>query len=245
MTKALSLAVLFAIWEVAALVAQSRLLPTPGTIIGTIGLEIRSGEMPFQFACTLGRVGVAFTVAFVLGTIIGTAMGRVPVVDRFFDPWVVILLNLPALVVIIFAYLWIGLDETAAIVAVVLNKLPNVIVTTREGARAMDAHLAEMAQVFRFSALKRLRHLLLPQLAPYLAIAARSGLSTVWKIVLVVELLGRPNGVGFVLGTSFSLFDVTKILAYALMFVALMLGVEILGVQPFERRAARWRPRRV
>ena len=89
----------------------------------------------------------------------------------------------------------------------------------------------------------RFRHVVLPQLAPYLAAASRSGLSLVWKIVLVVELLGRPNGVGFEIGTAFQLFDVTKILAYALAFVAVMLAIEAFVVQPFERYVSRWRPR--
>ena len=39
--------------------------------------------------------------------------------------------------------------------------------------------------------------ILLPQLYPYILSSARSGLSLIWKIVLVVELLGRSNGVGF------------------------------------------------
>jgi len=83
----------------------------------------------------------------------------------------------------------------------------------------------------------------LPQLAPYIAAAGRSGLSLVWKIVLVVEFLGRPNGVGFEIGIAFQLFDVTRILAYALAFVAVMLVIETLLVQPIERHAARWRIR--
>jgi NitT/TauT family transport system permease protein len=68
-------------------------------------------------------------------------------------------------------------------------------------------------------------------------------LSLVWKIVLIVELLGRPNGVGFEIGIAFQLFDVTRILAYALAFVVVILAIEILVVQPIERRASRWRPR--
>src|SRR3712207_7362256 len=47
------------------------------------------------------------------------------------------------------AYIWIGLVETAAILAVALNKIPNVVVTVREGARALDPGLLEMAEVFR------------------------------------------------------------------------------------------------
>ncbi len=74
-------------------------------------------------------------------------------------------------------------------------------------------------------------------------ISARSGLSLVWKIVLIVELLGRPNGVGFEIGVAFQLFDVTRILAYALAFVLVMLAVETLLIRPLERHANRWRPR--
>jgi NitT/TauT family transport system permease protein len=61
--------------------------------------------------------------------------------------------------------------------------------------------------------------------------------------VLVAELLGRPNGVGFEIGTAFQLFDVARILAYALVFVAVMLLIETALVQPLERRASRWRVR--
>ena len=138
---------------------------------------------------------------------------------------------------------WAGLTETAAIAAVALNKLPIAIVTVREGARSLDHALDDMAQVFRMGVWRRLRHVILPQLAPYLAAAARSGLSLVWKIVLIVELLGRPNGVGFEIGVAFQLFDVTRILAYALAFIAVMLGIETFLVQPLERYVARWRPR--
>ena len=111
-------------------------------------------------------------------------------------------------------------------------------------ARSLDTGLDDMAQVFRMGAWVRLRHVVLPQLAPYLAAAARSGLSLVWKIVLIVELLGRPNGVGFEIGIAFQLFDVTRILAYALAFVAVMLVIETFLVQPLERHVSRWRPRK-
>ena len=85
------------------------------------------------------------------GTAIGYLMGRNKLADRLLDPWLVALLNLPALVVIVLAYVWAGLTEVAAIGAVALNKLPNAVVVVREGARALDPQLEDMAQVFRFS----------------------------------------------------------------------------------------------
>ena len=243
MSRFLSLAVLVAAWAITAAVAQSRLLPGPLAVGATTLSELRSGELPFQMACTLGRVIGSFAIAMILGSMAGYAMGRSKALDRFADSWLVVLINMPALVVIIFAYIWIGLNETAAILAVAINKLPNVIVVMREGTRALDPEIDEMATAFQFTALKKIRHVVIPQLAPYLAASSRSGLSIVWKIVLVVELLGRPNGVGFVLGSAFSLFDMAKILSYAICFIALMLVIEGLLVQPLERRANRWRRR--
>ena len=243
MSRFLSLAVLVAAWAITAALAQSRLLPGPLAVGATTLVELRSGELPFQMACTLGRVIGSFAIAMILGSMAGYAMGRSKALDRFADSWLVVLINMPALVVIIFAYIWIGLNETAAILAVAINKLPNVIVVMREGTRALDPEIDEMAAAFQFTALKKIRHVVIPQLAPYLAASSRSGLSIVWKIVLVVELLGRPNGVGFVLGSAFSLFDMAKILSYAICFIVLMLVIEGLVVQPLERRANRWRRR--
>jgi NitT/TauT family transport system permease protein len=170
-------------------------------------------------------------------------MGRVRLADRLGDPWLILLLNLPALVVIVLAYIWAGLTEVAAIVAIAINKLPTAVVTLREGARALDAALDEMATVFALPRWKKFRHVILPQLSPYIAAAARSGLSLVWKIVLVAELLGRPNGVGFEIGVAFQLFDIPLLLAYSLSFAVVVLLIETVLVQPFEARLSRWRPR--
>lgn len=238
-----SVALLLAAWFAASHLVGPRLLPAPHAVALAIVAEARSGALAFNLGVTLLRVAASFTIAMVLGTVIGLAMGRNSVVNRLADPWLVVLLNLPALVIIVLAYIWAGLTEIAALVAVALNKLPIAIVTVREGARALDPSLDEMATVFRMSGWVRLRHVTMPQLAPYLAAATRSGLSLVWKIVLIVELLGRPNGVGFEIGTAFQLFDVTRILAYALTFVIVMLAIETFVVQPFERYTSRWRIR--
>jgi NitT/TauT family transport system permease protein len=243
MLRLASLAFFIAAWFLGSALAGERMLPPPTAVLNAILIEARSGELFFHMGATLARVFLAFLLAMTVGTAIGFAMGRSLKADRLGDPWLIVLLNLPALVVIVLAYVWGGLTEIAAILAVAINKLPNAIVTIREGARALDPALDDMARVFAMPRLKALRHVVIPQLAPYVAAAARSGLALVWKIVLVVELLGRPNGVGFEIGVAFQLFDVTRILAYALAFVAVIMAIELLLVQPFERRATRWRLR--
>jgi NitT/TauT family transport system permease protein len=89
--------------------------------------------------------------------------------------------------------------------------------------------------------LARLRHLVLPQLAPHIAAAARAGIALIWKIVLVVEFLGRSNGVGFKIHLLFSNFDVAGVLAWALAFVAVMMVIDAAIMRPWEARVNRWR----
>jgi len=175
-----------------------------------------------------------------IGGIIGVLMGRFKLLNRLLDPILIILLNIPALVVIILLYIWFGLVEVAAVAAVIINKLPNVAVTLREGGRMFDHELNEMANLYRFSFYKRVVHLWWPQLFPYVMIATRGGLALIWKIVLVVELLGRSDGVGFQLHLAFQLFDVATILAYSFAFIAIVQLIEWFILQPLDSKASRW-----
>jgi NitT/TauT family transport system permease protein len=239
--RAVSLLLLLAIWEAAARLVHSRLFPGAGEILRALFDETIHGELLHHLSATLLRVAIAFAAAMVAGTAIGIAMGLVRALDTLFDSWIVLFLNLPALVIAVLLYVWLGLTDAAAITAVALSKFPTVVVTLREGTRALDRDLAGMAESFRLGAWPTLRHVILPQLSPYLLVAARSGLALIWKIVLVVELLGRPDGIGYEIQVFFQLFDITRLIAYALAFVAVVLAIEWCILLPLERRLLRWR----
>lgn len=239
---AISVCAMIGGWSILALVnGDPSVFPGPWRVFPLVAQEVASGELPRQLAATLIRVVLAFALSMSVGVAVGFLMGRSRQTDRWLDPWLIVFLNLPALVTIVLCYLWIGLNEAAAVTAVALNKIPTVVVTIREGARTLDRQLDEMASVFRMSLPNRLKNIVLPQLAPYLASSARSGVSLIWKIVLVVEFLGRGNGIGFKIHLYFQLFDVGMVLAYSLSFIAVMLIIETFMLRPFETRANRWR----
>jgi len=239
--RGVSLLLLLAAWEAASRLVHSRLFPGAGAVLGALFDETVHGGLLHDLNATLFRVAIAFAAAMIAGTVIGIAMGLVRALDTLFDSWIVLLLNLPALVIAVLLYIWFGLTDAAAITAVALSKLPTVVVTLREGTRALDRDLAGMARSFRLGAMRTLRHVILPQLSPYLLVASRSGLALIWKIVLVVELLGRPDGIGYEIQVFFQLFDIKRLIAYALAFVAVVLAIEWCVLLPLERRVLRWR----
>lgn len=230
------------VWQVAAGYADADLLPSPYQVLISLLDHLQNGDLVIHVGATLVRVVISFSLAMALGVALGIIMGRYKNWDAALDGLLVLALNLPALVVIILCYLWFGLGELAAILAVTINKFPIVVVNMREGARAVDQDLLQVAEAFRLDKRRRLFQVYLPQLYPYLLASARSGLALVWKIVLVVELLGRSDGVGFKLGIFFQFFDITSILAYSFAFIAVVMAIEYLIISPLDRRLTEWRP---
>ena len=236
-----SVALFFILWQISSLLLNVELLPTPNDVFLKIIEEAKSSELFVHTMITLQRVFISFLIAMFIGTFFGIYMGRNANVNSFLDDWLIMGLNVPALVIIILCYVWFGLNETAAIIAVSLNKIPMVAVIMREGSRSIEKDYTDVARFYKISGNKFFLKVILPQLYPYLLSSARSGLSLIWKIVLVVELLGRSNGVGFKLFGFFQFFDISGILAFTLVFVLLIIFVEFILVRPFEKKISNWR----
>lgn len=233
--------VLLALWQALAAMVNDPLLPSPLAVLLSLQHHLVQGELLHHLAKTLMRVAAAFVIAMLIGVAVGVWMGRSKLVNNLLDSLLVLMLNLPALVAAILCFIWIGLNETAAVLAVALNKVPTVIINIREGARALDTQLLQVGEVYRVPRLTVLRRIVLPQLYPYIMASARSGLALIWKIVLVIELLGRSDGIGFQLGTFFQFFDLTSILAYTAAFAGVVFVIEAVLLRPLDRKLNGWR----
>lgn len=105
----LSVTALVILWILAALATDDpTVLPTPGEVLRIAWAETVSGELMTHMTATLARVAAAFGIAMGAGVVIGLILGQSPRANAWFGPWVAIFLNIPALVVIVLCYLWIG-----------------------------------------------------------------------------------------------------------------------------------------
>ena len=236
----ISLLSLLLLWELLAQWQQSQVLPPPSSILSSLFYEASDGDLWKHLWATLRRVVICFFVAMALGGLLGSWMGISRRVNAWLDMWLIVLLNIPALVTIVLCYLWLGLIEAAALTAVIINKVPNVAVIFREGVRSFNSRYRDLSKAYRLSVWHQFWYVWVPQLVPYTMAAARSGLSLIWKIVLVVELLGRSEGIGFQIHFYFQLFDVASLMAYSLSFILVVQALEWGVLQPLERRARRW-----
>lgn len=233
------IALMLLMWQGMAWFIASPDFPSLLEVVKSLHFHLSQGEMITNVIITLRRALISFIIAMLLGGLLGIIMGLNRLVNKLTDSLLIIMLNIPALVTILLCYVWFGLVESAAIAAVVINKMPTVVVMIREGARVVDKDLLAVAKVYQLSARHTFFKVFLPQLYPFIIASARSGLSLIWKIVLVVELLGRSDGVGFALNAMFQFFDIAGILAYTLAFVAVIMLIEAAIFKPFDKLVAR------
>ncbi len=219
----------------------NKLFPSPLDVAGHMWVLATTGKLLSDLGKTLGRAAIAFVISMLIGCMLGIAFGRVRVIDRLFSTWLVVGLNLPAIVIAIVLYIWLGLTEFALILAVIVNKVPLVVTTIREGVRSFSRDYDELGLAFRMPFGRRLRYIFVPQLMPFVLAASRTGLSLIWKIVLVFEVLGSDGGVGFRISVFFQFFDMQGILAYTAAFIIVVLILEYGIMRPLERGVLKWR----
>ena len=146
-----SIITFFLIWHIASIFVDIDLLPGPSEVSKKIVEEAQSSELFFHTLITLKRGTISFIIAMFIGTFFGLYMGRNEKANVVLDDWLVLGLNVPALVIIILCYVWFGLNELAAILAVSLNKIPMVAVIMREGSRAIEQDYLDVAKFYKIS----------------------------------------------------------------------------------------------
>lgn len=216
-------------------------VPTP-LAAGSAGIEILGdGSSYDDLWATLRRMCTAFAVAFAIGCATGGLVGTSPLAKAFFRPWIVVGMSAPMPVVVVVAVLIIGIGESSGQIALVVSVAPFVATIVGDAVAGHDRQLVELGRVLRLPWWERVRHVLVPQVAPALLAAARTGFALCWKLIVVVEALASTTGVGAQMQRDFKLLRTDRMMGWALVFMAVMKVVDLVVFAPVERRGRRWR----
>ena len=231
---------LFALWAVLSVYVRPW-VPTPADTFAAIGRNLRSPVFYDHLAITLFRVMASFAAATIIGSALGIFIGLNRKAEAFFQPLLAIALAVPDPVYIIFAILAVGTGETAGFVALTIAVSPFVTNIVRTSVQARDTGLDEMARVYRLPPRRAFWETLVPQLVPALLTAARFSFALSWKLVVVVEAIGQPDGIGAQIHRAFSLLRMREVAALAILFILLMQVLERGVLGRIEKRLLRWR----
>jgi NitT/TauT family transport system permease protein len=232
-----------ALWWLVSLFMPANLLPDPWVSTVTLAKNFAQGDVLPHLAITLARVAGGLALAMAIGVPVGILMGINARAEKVLDIWVMVGLTVPSLCYAIICFILVGLNEAATMLAIGLTAAPAVAINLWEGVKTIDFKLVEMARIFEARRPTILARVLLPQVLPFIMASVRMGLGIVWKIAVLVELIGRPNGVGFKLFYWYQLADMAQVLAWTLLFTLIMLAIELGILKRIEQRLFGWRPR--
>lgn len=237
-----SIVAMLIVWWLTTFFFPPSLIPHPVETLNEVGAIVNTGQFLSEMGATLRRVGVGFGIAMLIAIPLGIVMGTIKSLENFFEPPVILGLTMPGLVWAVMAIMFFGLNETSAYAAVAITIMPMLAISLWQGTKSIDKDLLDMSTAFHASPWSKVVDVILPQLISHILAAIRYGLGLAWKVVVVVEMFGFSNGVGYQVVRGFNVFSMKQVMAWAITFLIVMIVIEFGFIGWLESRVTRWRP---
>ncbi|MBJ8080947.1 ABC transporter permease [Bacillus cereus group sp. N14] len=189
------------IWQLAGVfdLVSKTVLPTPLDILLAFQELIKTGELFGHLSISVFRAAAGFFIGGSLGIILGTIVGFSTRSEQYLDPSVQMLRTVPHLAVAPLFVLWFGFGETSKVLLIADCAFFPLYVNAFLGIRGVDSKLFDVARVLEFSKRKLITKLILPAALPNLLLGARLSLGVAWVSLVVAELMGSTEGIGYMI----------------------------------------------
>ncbi|PEJ42785.1 ABC transporter permease [Bacillus wiedmannii] len=189
------------IWQLAGVfdLVSKTVLPTPVDILLAFQELIKTGELFGHLSISVFRAAAGFFIGGSLGIILGTIVGFSTRSEQYLDPSVQMLRTVPHLAVAPLFVLWFGFGETSKVLLIADGAFFPLYVNAFLGIRGVDSKLFDVARVLEFSKRKLITKLILPAALPNLLLGARLSLGVAWVSLVVAELMGSTEGIGYMI----------------------------------------------
>ncbi|QDD84179.1 Alkanesulfonates transport system permease protein [Bacillus cereus] len=193
--------IILIIWQLAGVfgLVSKTVLPTPLDIFLAFQELIKTGELFGHLSISVFRAAGGFFIGGGLGIILGTIVGFSTRSEQYLDPSVQMLRTVPHLAVAPLFVLWFGFGETSKVLLIADGAFFPLYVNAFLGIRGVDSKLFDVARVLEFSKRKLITKLILPAALPNLLLGARLSLGVAWVSLVVAELMGSTEGIGYMI----------------------------------------------
>jgi NitT/TauT family transport system permease protein len=220
----LFLIALITIWEIAsrADLINPLIMPPPGKILNIFSDLVFSGQVPRQILLSMKRAAAGYVLAAVVFIPLGILMGLSRRIYGLLEVTVEMLRPVPPPVVIPVAMLFFGLEDEMKIFVIFFSCAWPILLNTLDGVRNLDWVLLNTAKTFGLSRAKTIRQIILPAASPQIMTGLRVSLPITLILVVISEMVGSTDGIGYFILDSQRRFKVAQMYAG-------MLSLAILG----------------
>ena len=244
----LSPLILLAVWEFFAQVRviDTRFFPAPSSIFSVLWQMMRPsqqfpmGELWYHLLVSLERIAVGFVIGAVPGIVIGLAMGLFSPIRALIQPLIDATFPIPkvALLPLFIMIFGIGEESKYAIIATAVIYL--VLINTVAGVRNIDKIYLDVGKNFHASRLMMFTDVAFPGALPLILAGVKLGMGVALLVIVTAEFVGAKSGIGYLIWTSWQVFQVEKMYV-GLLVIALVGFASAILLTVVERALVPWK----
>jgi NitT/TauT family transport system permease protein len=215
----------------------------PSAIAKAFWMALTEGNLLADLAFSGKNFAIGFGIALVTGVVLGVIIGWYRRARLIMDPFLSALYAAPRSAMMPLIIIWFGIGMWSKVFIVFLSAFFPILVNTVAGIRNMDRDLLRAARAFCASDWQIFKTLAIPGSVPFILTGVRQGVAVGLIGVVVGEMLGSSEGIGFMVAYGGQTFQ-TDTLFVGFVIIALAGVLLSFLTERLERRFSRWRPER-
>jgi NitT/TauT family transport system permease protein len=238
----ISVVIGLALWEfVARVVIHNTAFLAPPSTIAVRGWQmLLDGSLLYNSWVSLEELIIGFVLGVSIGIVIGAAMVQWRVVNDGLEIWISALYAAPMIALAPILIIWFGIGTMSKVAVVFIMIVFPMIINTQAGLESVDRRLLLVARSFCANGWKTFLTVALPSAAPFIVAGMRQGVGRGLVGVVVGELFGAKAGLGNIITTASSVFDMATL--FVAVVVLALAGVLLTAfLRAFELRLSAWR----
>lgn len=227
------------VWYMAYLLMNHPILPSPAQVYNSM-FHLGAAEIAENVGFSLIRIFAGVLLALVLGLVIGLLMGRSQLWNKLLDPVVYLTYPVPKIALLPVVMLFFGLGETSKILMIMLILLFQVIISVRDGVKAIPESTYDVLTSIGASTVEKFWHVTLPGALSVILSTIRISLGTAISVLFFTEIYGTEHGMGFFIMDAWLRLDYPEMYAGIMLF-SLVGFVLFLLVDVLDYKFMKWR----
>jgi ABC-type nitrate/sulfonate/bicarbonate transport system permease component len=230
---------LVALWWWISANSDSSFFPPLSRVVDSLREDWLFEQFFSDLLPSLGRFSVGYALAGAVGIVAGTLIGLLPRLQQASRPVTEFVRSIPPPLMLPFTLVLIGTGNDAKVAVIVLGAVWPVLLNTIDGVRGVDPETLDMARSYGLSRWMRVSRVILPGASPKIMVGLRTALSVALILMIISEMVGATNGLGFQVLSAQRGFDSAG--TYAGVIVIGVVGLVVnAGFLLVEARIMRW-----
>lgn len=238
----INLAIFCVLWQIIPTILEIPriFLPKLSEIFAQYPKMIDEGIFFSNVLISLRIYVIGMAVSIAIGVPLGLLIGGIRILDKVLLPYLWVVYTTPLIIMMPLILLWVGINDRARYLLIVVSAVPAIVVIVMEGVKTVEPSLLRAARSFGADRRVLFTKVIVPSTIPFIGTGVKMGVSRGLIGLFVGELFTAATGIGYIIVLASKKFDIPRVYAMLLMFVAF--SVVMVGVAQYtERRLSVWR----